>query len=222
MTTSEHPVIKNQELVEKVLSRRGKLHAYPHVDPVKSCIVVVDLMIASIEADPRCAELIEPLNETLRVFREAGGHVAWVTTASSSVNEVHVEVFGEETARLFHERAQPDDERSYLPQELNVHFPDIHASKEGFSAFFPGRSDLVEQLKERSVESVLICGTVTNICCESSARDAVELGFKTIILADLCRGHAHGLHDASLTTFFRTFGDVRLSSELSSICAVGV
>ena len=61
---------------------------------------------------------------------------------------------------------------------------------------------------------MLIIGTVTNICCESSARDAVELGYKVIMVADANAGHAHGLHEASLNTFYRSFGDVRAAAEI--------
>jgi nicotinamidase-related amidase len=55
---------------------------------------------------------------------------------------------------------------------------------------------------------------VTNICCESSARDAAELEYKVILISDALSGHAHGLHEATLATFYRTFGDVRPSEEV--------
>jgi nicotinamidase-related amidase len=55
---------------------------------------------------------------------------------------------------------------------------------------------------------------VTNICCESSARDAAELDYKVIMISDALAGHAHGLHEASLATFYRIFGDVRPSKEV--------
>jgi ureidoacrylate peracid hydrolase len=61
---------------------------------------------------------------------------------------------------------------------------------------------------------LLIAGAVTNICCESSARDATELGYKVIMISDALSGHAHGLHEATLATFYRIFGDVRPSSEI--------
>jgi len=55
---------------------------------------------------------------------------------------------------------------------------------------------------------------VTNLCCESSARDAVELNYKVILVSDALSGHAHGLHEATLATFYRIFGDVRPSNEV--------
>jgi len=58
-------------------------------------------------------------------------------------------------------------------------------------------------------------------------RDAIELGYKVIIISDALAGHAHGLHEATLATFYRIFGDVRPSSEImellsESLAAKGV
>ena len=91
---------------------------------------------------------------------------------------------------------------------------DLRATKSGASAFFPGKCDLKPQLDAHRIDTVLIAGLVTNICCESSARDAVELEYKVILISDALNGHAHGLHEATLATFYRIFGDVRPSAEV--------
>jgi len=69
-------------------------------------------------------------------------------------------------------------------------------------------------LRARGVDTILIAGAVTNICCESSARDAVELDYKVIMISDALSGQAHGLHEATLATFYRIFGDVRPSKDV--------
>ena len=61
---------------------------------------------------------------------------------------------------------------------------------------------------------MLVAGLATNICCESSARDAHELGYRVTMVCDALVGNAHGLHEASLATFFRIFGDVRPTGEV--------
>ena len=71
-----------------------------------------------------------------------------------------------------------------------------------------------QQLDACHIDTVLIAGAVTNICCESSARDAAELDYKVIMISDALSGHAHGLHEATLATFYRIFGDVRPSEEI--------
>jgi len=55
---------------------------------------------------------------------------------------------------------------------------------------------------------VLITGTVTNVCCESSARDANMMNFRTVMVSDGNAALTQAEHDASLTAFYATFGDV--------------
>jgi ureidoacrylate peracid hydrolase len=49
---------------------------------------------------------------------------------------------------------------------------------------------------------------VTNVCCESSARDASMLNFRTIMVSDGNAAGSQAEHDASLTAFYNVFGDV--------------
>ena len=53
-----------------------------------------------------------------------------------------------------------------------------------YSGFLPGTSDLADRLRARGFDTVLITGTVTNVCCESSARDANMMNFRTIMVSD--------------------------------------
>ena len=99
---------------------------------------------------------------------------------------------------------------------------DVIATKSGASAFFPGKCDLKEQLDRRAIDTLLIAGAVTNICCESSARDAAELDYKVIMVSDALSGHSHGLHEATLATFYRIFGDVRPSGEIIALLRRGL
>jgi len=56
--------------------------------------------------------------------------------------------------------------------------------KKGLDAF-PG-TDLEARLVERGVETVVLCGFLTNCCVESTMRTAYEKGFNTITLTDCC------------------------------------
>jgi isochorismate hydrolase len=77
-----------------------------------------------------------------------------------------------------------------------------------FSAFVQGSSDLPQRLRAQGYDTVLITGTVTNVCCESSARDAMMLNFKTIMVSDANAARTDAEHNATLGTFYATFGDV--------------
>ena len=72
--------------------------------------------------------------------------------------------------------------------------------KSSFSAFFPGSSALPALLQERAIDTVLITGTLTNICCESSARDANASGFRVIMVADANAARRDQDHNARSIT----------------------
>ena len=69
-------------------------------------------------------------------------------------------------------------------------------------------------LADHGVDTVLITGTVTNVCCESSARDAATLGLRVILVADANAARRDQDHNATLHTIYRSFGDVRSTSDL--------
>lgn len=81
--------------------------------------------------------------------------------------------------------------------------------------FFPDRCPLHGLLEKRGVDTVLVTGTVTNVCCESTARDAHTLGYRVVMVADGCAAAAtDDVHTAALHTIYRTFGDVRPTEEV--------
>ena len=59
-----------------------------------------------------------------------------------------------------------------------------------------------------------VAGLTTSVCCESSARDACELGYRVTMVSDALAGQSFGVHEASLSVFFRNFGDVRPSHQV--------
>jgi nicotinamidase-related amidase len=80
--------------------------------------------------------------------------------------------------------------------------------KRRYSAFAPEASDLPQWLTERRVRTVIVAGTITNVCCESTARDAMQWGFETIMVADANAPRDPDAHRATLATFLEFFGDV--------------
>ncbi|UUX51821.1 cysteine hydrolase [Nisaea acidiphila] len=216
-----HPSGLCPRLVRKVVARRGRLHAFESLDPARTALVVVDLMTGSVREDENCRRLVAPVNAIASALRKAGGTVAWGTVTPDSIGPHMTAMVGAETAAKYAHRAEIDNPDSQLWPELDARDGDIHVRKRGASAFFPGKCDLPERLRERGIESVLITGTVTNVCCESSARDAVELGYKVTMVSDALAGHAFGLHEATLNSFYRIFGDVRPSAEILELIAAG-
>jgi nicotinamidase-related amidase len=69
-----------------------------------------------------------------------------------------------------------------LYPDLDVQPGDVVIGKRRYSAFFGTDLDIL--LRDRGVEVVIIAGVATNVCCDSTARDAFFRGYKVIFLAD--------------------------------------
>ena len=97
---------------------------------------------------------------------------------------------------------------------LEVLTEDLRIKKIMYSAFIQGSSDIDDQLKARDINLALIAGTLTNVCCESSARDAMMLGYNVIMLSDASATLTDEEHAAALNTFSMFFGDVMTTGEI--------
>lgn len=87
------------------------------------------------------------------------------------------------------------DEAVLLP-ELEVGQEEIVIPKNTYSAFFKTR--LEAQLKEQKIKDLVIGGVMTNLCCETSAREAFVRDFRVFFLADGTATASNDLHLASL------------------------
>ena len=210
----QHPSGIPEKIVRKVIARRGRLHAFETIDPRATALVVIDLDEATVANDDACQRMIGTVNELARAVRQSGGSAAWVLSCMNTMPKHFRAILGDELATRYVNDGQPGGPGTRLWPTLQPGDGDVVAIKAGASAFFPGKCDLKDQLDARSIDTILVAGTVTNICCESSARDAAELGYKVIMISDALAGHAHGLHEATLATFYRIFGDVRPSEEV--------
>lgn len=205
-----------QGLVDKVVARRGgRLHMHSVLDGQRTAFVVIDLDEDSCRRSEGDHELYGPVNTLAAAVRAAGGVVAFVTTPVASPEALAASL-GTVLASSYYDAAASGASARLAP-DLDVQPADLRATKARASAFFPGNCNLPDQLRARGMVHVLIGGLATNICCESSARDACELGYEVTMVSDALIGNALGLHEASLSTFFRIFGDVRPSQELIAL-----
>jgi len=90
---------------------------------------------------------------------------------------------------------------------------DAQITKTRYSAFIQGASSLEQHLRDRGIDTLLITGTATNVCCESSARDAMMLNFKVVMVSDALATHTDEEHNATLSAFYGQFGDVQTTDQ---------
>ena len=81
----------------------------------------------------------------------------------------------------------------------------------------PGSSDLHEVLLRRGVDTLLVAGTTTNVCCESTARDAMMLNYKVFFVSDANACRTDEEHNATLAIMMIMFADVRSTDEMIAL-----
>jgi ureidoacrylate peracid hydrolase len=205
-------------IVERVIARRGAVHSFANLDPAHTALVVIDLQHAFMNDAvgfapvPAARDIVRAVNRLAAAVRDTGGGVFWIKMTHdeqcfrdwSVAYELPTPEYRDRRIAALSEGTLGHE----LWPELDVRPTDEIVKKYRYSAFLPGTSDLAERLRARGFATVLITGTVTNVCCESSARDANMMNFRTIMVSDGNAALSQAEHDASLTAFYNTFGDV--------------
>jgi ureidoacrylate peracid hydrolase len=213
-----HKIKMPQWAIDRVLERRAKLHVHEDLDPRKTALIVVDLqngfMVEEVAAAyvPIAVEIVPNVNKLAATVRRTGGKVFWIKQTvddasavawSEWLNMMTPAARGNLVTNL-----APGSRGHEIYPDLEIKPEDEIVQKYRFSAFVQGSSDLPQRLRAQGYDTVLITGTVTNVCCESSARDAMMLNFKTIMVSDGNAARTDEEHNATLGSFYAIFGDV--------------
>jgi nicotinamidase-related amidase len=68
--------------------------------------------------------------------------------------------------------------------------------KPGKGAFY--QTELELMLRNRGIESLLVCGVTTEVCVNTTVREANDRGYRCIVLADCCASYFPQFHEAGL------------------------
>jgi ureidoacrylate peracid hydrolase len=213
-----HKVSIPQSIVDRVIAKRGREHVFEDIQPSKTALVVVDMQNAFMLPGvahalcPMAEKIVPNINRLGAAVRATGGHVVWIkTTFREDALEnwsTYFEMASPEQGNKRIAALTAGSKGHELWPALDIEPSDLIVEKNRFSAFIQGSSDLANVLRSRGLDTVLITGTVTNVCCESTARDAMMLNFRTIMVSDGNAAVTDADHNASLCAFYLTFGDV--------------
>ncbi|KAI4218843.1 MAG: hypothetical protein L6R36_008719, partial [Xanthoria steineri] len=88
--------------------------------------------------------------------------------------------------------------------------PIVH--KNTYDAFL--NTDLAALLEAKKVERVVVCGVMTDCCCDTTARSAFNRGYETWLVKDACGTASKKQHEAGLNGFGYAFGEVLETEEV--------
>jgi ureidoacrylate peracid hydrolase len=224
-----HRIEINAELLARLRELRGGgLHLFDDLDPTRTAHLVIDMQNGFMEPGapvevPFAREIVPSVNAISRRLREAGGLNVFVqfTTPSDAVaswSSFYARFPAE--VRAAHLAAfAPDAHYWRLWPGMDVDQRDLRVDKHRFDAFIPGTCALDELLVRNRIETLIISGTLTNCCCESTARDAMQRNYKVIFVSDANATLTDAEHNATLNNLCALFCDVMSTEEVLAAIA---
>lgn len=151
------------------------------VNPARMALINVDMQNVFVEETPDGLVVLNRINHLAEVCREAGipvVHVRHVLLPDAS----NAGVFGELVPEAKEGARNPDSEGAAWHKDLIIAPEDIRLEKPRFGAFHA--TDLELLLRSHGIDTVMITGIRTNICCDTTAREAMQREFRVFFLSD--------------------------------------
>lgn len=219
-----HEIRIPPDVLERAVARRGAVQVFSGIDPSTTALLVIDLQNGFVApgqpgALPVAHEIVGNVNRLANALRDAGGHVVWVRHTHLGDSDpqpwprfMEFSIAG--WGKALTDALVPGGTGHALYPELDTRPEDEIVDKTRFSALIQGSSDLHERLQRRAIDTVIVVGAVTNVCCESTARDAMMLNYKVHFVSDANAARTDAEHNATLSNMLLWFADVRTTDEL--------
>ena len=215
-----HDVRIPDYVIERIMAKRGRLEVFDRLEPTKTAMLVVDMQNFYVAEVETARSIVPNVNRLAAACRERGVPVIWVIMtvaeaegAPSQWPIYHDHFFTEAKGANHRDSLSRGAKGHEIYPDLDVAEGDAIVEKKRFSPFLEGSSDLHARLKGMGVENLLVCGTATNMCSESTARDAMMLDYKVVMVEDANAARYDEDHLAGLTSFWQSFGDVRSTDD---------
>ena len=197
------------------------------VDPAHTALLVIDMQNDFCHADgyasvqlqkdlSPCRATVGPIVRTVEAARGAGVPVLWVR---ANYDDAYLAAPMRARNKLMGATAACCAEGSWGAEffEVEPAADEPVITKHRFNAFF--ETGLHERLQGMGVRSLVLTGVQTNVCIDSTLREAFSLGYFLTIPEDGVASHTPPLHEATLANFRFLFGELTTSAELAEIWA---
>jgi ureidoacrylate peracid hydrolase len=220
-----HKISIPDDVISQVKAQRGRLNRYDRLLGPKTALVVIDLqnafMLPGMPVEvPAARDIVPNVNKLAAATRKAGGKVVWIKMSLEGQSEAWSVFFDGDPRQGTRTQLRPGAHGFELYADLDVRPEDAVLVKHRYSAFIQGSSDIDRYLRSAGLDTIIIVGTLTNVCCESSARDAMMLNYRLVFVADANAALSDAEHNATLASIIRVFGDVATTDEVIALLSV--
>jgi ureidoacrylate peracid hydrolase len=213
-----HKLGIHPDVVRRATERRGRLRVFDSLIARQTAHIVVDLqngfMAPGEVAEIGTArEIVPNVNRISTAVRDAGGLVVYIQNTFDTIAVATWSTFFDhfcspQRRERMIEAFTPGAFGHAIWPGLDVLPQDLQVQKRRFGAFAPGSSDLHMILQQHGIDTLIITGTATQVCCESTARDAMMLNYKVFFIADGNATFNDDEHNATLSAMAHAFCDV--------------
>lgn len=227
-----HQINLDPDLVARMKEARGgKLHVIERLDPARTAHLIIDMQNGFVEQGapvevPIARAIVPNVNRISAAARAA--------SASNYFMQFTTPVEDLSSWSGFYARFSPeisaDHQAAFTPGAHHWQlWPAIEVDeardqmfeKRRFSAFIHGTCDLDAILRARGIDTLIISGTLSNCCCESTARDAMQMNYRVIFASDANAALTDAEHLTTLNNMLFLFADVRSTDEIVALLEAG-
>jgi len=219
-----HKIELNEATRQRTIAWAGREHMFEDINPKTTAHIIVDLQNGfmapgALVEIPEAREVVPNVNRISAALRAAGGLNVFIRYMIDPATLTSWSCFFEkfqtpERRKAMNETFSKGAEGFALWPGLEIKDGDLTVDKTRFGAFVPGSSDLHEILQARGIDTLIITGTATNVCCESTARDAMQMNYQVIFVADGCATNNDTEHNAALNAMMALFCDVMTTDKV--------
>jgi nicotinamidase-related amidase len=211
------------------VARGRALNDFPELAAGHTALVNIDMQAAfvadgEIYGNPHARDIVANVNALSRAMRAAGAPVIWT-------RQTHVAHGPWAPPEWQYDEGRPGVAEGVaaltalapghaIYREMDVAPSDIVLDKHRYGAFSCPARALPDALSRLGARMLIVTGTLTNCCCESTAREANMAGYKVIVVSDACAAVTDAEHNAALLNLRINFADVRRTREVLRMVAV--
>ena len=205
------------EHIQRVTRRAGRAHVTGTLTAARTALLIVDMQRYFVEegmpaASAGARALLPRIAAAAEALRARGVVIIWIMTDADARAArdwpSYEALFTPQGWAARQTLLAPDGAGYPLADGLEPSSADLVVVKHRHSGFVGAAPGLERILRDRGIDTALVAGTATGVCCTATARDAMTHGFHTILLSDLTAAQSDEEHEAALAAHYLYFGDV--------------
>ena len=185
----------------------------PELVPEKSALLILDMQDYFLESDshacvPSAKAILPGLRRIIAAYAQRENPIIFTQHINTSEDAAMMGVW-------WHELINADHPLKGISSKLDTSLGTV-MQKTQYDALFG--TDLGEMLSNSQTTQVVICGVMTHLCCESTARSAFMHGYEVFFTVDGTATYNRKFHLATLSTLTHGFARPMLVDEVIAAC----